>query len=565
MTAEAATPDHSSSLSSQLMRLGMAIAFVLAVVAYAHWGYGQISMTLVVAAGIGAYMAMNIGANDVANNVGPAVGARAFSLATAILIAAVFEAMGALIAGGEVVGTIKSGVINPAAIPDVNTFVWLMMAALLAGALWLNLATWLGAPVSTTHSIVGGVLGAGVAAAGWDVANWGTMSQIVASWVISPVFGGLVAALMLYVVKRTITYQSDLIDAARRVVPVLLGLMAWAFISDLLLKGLGKVVKLSFVAALLAGLASGAATWAFTRARIARKVAQMDNNRDGVNGLFTVPLMFAAALLSFAHGSNDVANAVGPLAAIHDALVTSGIHGEASVPLWIMAIGALGLSVGLALYGPRVIRTVGSEITEIDPIRAYCIAMAAAITVIIASQMGLPISTTHVAIGAVFGVGFLREILKANYDRIIREIEQHHQAQESEREVVEAYLGAFERASVREKGAMLKELKRKAKVGETAITKAERKDSEQAVPQGSGETLGGGAGDRGVDRHRARLGIDGGVDLLRHSRRDVALTSVVTRRHRALPCAGGRIQSGCECGVFAAEAASRRDLRDSTH
>lgn len=476
MTTEVATPDRSSSLPAQFMRLGMAIAFVLAVVVYAHWGYGHISITLVVAAGIGAYMAMNIGANDVANNVGPAVGARAFSMGAAIVIAAVFEALGALIAGGEVVGTIKSGVINPAHIADANTFVWLMMSALLAGALWLNLATWLGAPVSTTHSIVGGVLGAGVAAAGWDVANWGTMGQIAASWVISPLFGGLVAALMLYLVKRTITYQSDLVEAARRVVPVLLGLMAWAFISYLLLKGLGKVIKLSFVAALLVGLASGVATWAVTRVRIARRATRMANDRDGVNGLFTVPLMFAAALLSFAHGSNDVANAVGPLAAIHDALITAGIHGEASVPLWIMAIGALGLSVGLALYGPRLIRTVGSEITEIDPIRAYCIAMAAAITVIIASQMGLPISTTHVAIGAVFGVGFLREILKANYDRIIRDIERHHQAQDSEREVVEAYLQAFERASVQDKGVMLQELKRKTKVGETAITKAERKD-----------------------------------------------------------------------------------------
>lgn len=476
MTTAAATPDHSSSLLSQLTRLALAIAFLVAVVLYAQMGFGRISMTLVVAAGIGGYMAMNIGANDVANNVGPAVGARAFSMATAIVIAAVFEALGALIAGGEVVGTIKSGVIDPAHIADANTFVWLMMAALLAGALWLNLATWLGAPVSTTHSIVGGVLGAGVAAAGWDVANWGTMGQIAASWVVSPVFGGLVAALMLYLVKRTITYQSDLVDAARRVVPVLLALMAWAFISYLLLKGLGKVIKLSFPMAVTLGLLGGAATYALTRVQVARRAARMDNDRGGVNGLFTVPLMFAAALLSFAHGSNDVANAVGPLAAIHDALITSGIHNEASVPLWIMGIGALGLSAGLALYGPRLIRTVGSEITEIDPIRAYCIAMAAAITVIIASQMGLPISTTHVAIGAVFGVGFLREILKANYDRIIREIELHHQAQESEREVVEAYLQAFERASVQEKGAMLQELKRKSKVGETAITKAERKD-----------------------------------------------------------------------------------------
>lgn len=459
----------------QLLRLSLAIAFLIAVVLYAKFSFGQISMTLVVAAGIGGYMAMNIGANDVANNVGPAVGARAMSMTTAVIIAAIFEAIGALIAGGEVVGTIKSGVIDPAHITDANTFVWLMMAALLAGALWLNLATWLGAPVSTTHSIVGGVLGAGIAAAGWDVANWGTMGQIAASWVISPLFGGLIAALILYLVKRTITYQNDLVAAAKRAVPVLLALMAWAFVTYLLLKGLSKVVKLGFTVALALGFAGAVLTYLITRVRVVQKADRMSNDRHGVNGLFAVPLMFAAALLSFAHGSNDVANAVGPLAAIYDALITSGIHGEAAVPLWIMAVGAVGLAFGLALYGPRLIRTVGSEITEIDSVRAYCIAMAAALTVIIASQLGLPVSTTHIAIGAVFGVGFLREFLKANYDRIIAEIELHHRAQDAGSEAVEAYLQAFGQATIAEKGEMLKDLKRKTKLGETAITKAERK------------------------------------------------------------------------------------------
>jgi len=458
-----------------LFRLLLALGFVLCVVAYTWFAHGHLSLTLVVAAAFGAYMAMNIGANDVANNVGPAVGARAMSLTSAIAIAAIFEAAGAIIAGGEVVGTIKSGIIDPGKISDPQIFIWLMMAALLAAALWLNLATALGAPVSTTHSIVGGVLGSGIAAAGWDLANWSTVGNIAASWVISPVFGGIIAALFLYLVKRTITYQVDLMQASRRMVPVLLGLMGWAFAAYLALKGVKQLISLTFVEALLIGAAVGVVTFFYTSARVRQRSAQLSNDKDGVNKLFGMPLVFAAALLSFAHGSNDVANAIGPLAAIYDTLLTSDIHSKASIPLWVMVVGALGLAVGLALYGPKLIKTVGSEITDMDHMRAYSIAMAAAVTVIIASQMGLPISTTHVTIGAVFGVGFLREYLKANYQRITAEIEAHHANSGAAQHEVEAFLAAFESASRTEKSRMLKELKQAGKRGEAAISKAERK------------------------------------------------------------------------------------------
>jgi len=461
--------------SLDLIRLLLALAFLFGVTVYSWQLHGHLSLTMVVAAVIGAYMAMNIGANDVANNVGPAVGSKAITMVQAVAIAAVFEAMGAIIAGGEVVGTIKGGIINPAMVADPSTFVWLMMAALLAAALWLNLATVMGAPVSTTHSIVGAVLGAGVAAAGWDIANWGTVGAIVASWVVSPVLGGMIAAALLYLVKRTITYQTDLVDASRRMVPILLGLMAWAFVTYLLLKGLSQVVKVSFPLALAIGAAAGAVTMLLIRGWITRRAQSLDNHRDSVSSLFMIPLMFAAALLSFAHGSNDVANAIGPLAAINDALLGHSVSAKAAVPMWIMVLGALGLSVGLALYGPRLIRTVGSEITEMDPIRAWCIAMASTLTVIVASQLGLPVSTTHVAIGAVFGVGFLREYLKRSYDRVIAEIEQHHAEQETERHEVEAFLQAFEAASMADKSRMLKELKQRGKRGESAISKRERK------------------------------------------------------------------------------------------
>ena len=467
------TAPASSRIST--IRLALAILFVVLSTGYVWWQFGHISLTLVVAAAFGAYMAMNIGANDVANNVGPAVGAKAMKLSTAIAIAAVFEAAGAIIAGGEVVGTIKGGIIDPANIADAGAFVWLMMSALLAAALWLNLATAIGAPVSTTHSIVGGVLGGGIAAAGWGVANWGTMGSIVASWVVSPVLGGLIAAGLLYLIKRRITYRTDLVAASGQTVPVLLALMAWSFVTYLCVKGLGALVKLDILPALAIGAVAGAVAYVWVKAAISKRAASMQNHRDSVNRLFTLPLMAAAALLSFAHGSNDVANAIGPLAAIHDALISEGVHGKVAVPLWVMLLGAIGLSVGLALYGPRLIKTVGNEITEIDPMRAYCIAMAATLTVIVASQLGLPISTTHVTIGAVFGVGFLREYLKANYQRIIAEIEAHHAAHETERHEVEAFFAKFEAASRAEKSEMIKKLKREVKAGLTPISKQERK------------------------------------------------------------------------------------------
>ncbi len=435
---------------------------------------GGIDGTLMVAAAmIGGYMAMNIGANDVANNVGPAVGSHAITLTGAIVIAAFFEAGGALIAGGDVVGTIKSGIIDPDLIADRNTFIWLMIAALLAAAVWLNFATAVGAPVSTTHSIVGGVLGAGIAAAGWNVADWSVVGQIAASWVISPVLGGLIAAGFLYVIKRTITYKRDVLGAANRMVPVLVAIMAWAFATYLMLKGVKKIVAVSFPVAVLIGVVVACAVFLIMRPYITRMTTKLENHKASVNELFTVPLIFAAALLSFAHGANDVANAVGPLAGINEAIVGGGgVTAKAAIPLWVMAVGAIGISLGLALYGPKLIRTVGSEITELDKMRAFCIAMAAAITVIIASQLGLPVSSTHIAVGGVFGVGFLREYIKSSYTRMLNDIREHHTGRDSSE--VEAFLARFEEADVAMKGEMLRGMKAQA-AGDRLLGKQERR------------------------------------------------------------------------------------------
>ena len=398
-------------VSRPMVGSGIALAFIViaGLVAAVFFGQTPTNYVVVIAAAFGAYMAINIGANDVANNMGPAVGANALTMGGAILIAAFFESAGALLAGGDVVSTISKGIIDPASVQNAQVFVWAMMAALISSALWVNLATWVGAPVSTTHSVVGGVMGAGIAAAGMSAVNWPTMGTIAASWVISPVLGGAIAAAFLALIKAKIIYQDDKIAAARRWVPILVGVMAAAFSTYLALKGLKRIIKIDPQTALLIGLGIGIATYVITRPLIKRQSEGMENRNKSLKTLFGLPLVFSAALLSFAHGANDVANAVGPLAAIVHATEFGDFADKVAIPTWVMVIGAFGISFGLFLFGPKLIRMVGSQITKLNPMRAFCVALSAAITVIVASWLGLPVSSTHIAVGGVFGVGFFRE------------------------------------------------------------------------------------------------------------------------------------------------------------
>ncbi|MDF1871244.1 inorganic phosphate transporter [Vannielia sp.] len=400
-----------SYVSRPLMGIGVALVFVVLASLLAMIFLGETTNTLIVviAAGFGAYMALNIGANDVANNMGPAVGANALSMGGAIAIAVVFESMGALLAGGDVVSTIAKGIISPADLQSASVFIWAMLAALLSAALWVNLATWIGAPVSTTHSVVGGVMGAGIAAAGFGAVTWPTMAAIAASWVISPVLGGMIAAGFLWFIKARIIYRPDKSAAARGWVPGLVGIMGGAFASYLALKGLKKLIKIDMPTALLIGLALGILIWLVMIPVTKRQSVGLENRNKSLKVLFGIPLVVSAALLSFAHGANDVANAVGPLAAIVQASQSGDYTHAVSIPLWVMVIGAAGISFGLFLFGPKLIRMVGSQITKLNPMRAYCVALSAAITVIVASWLGLPVSSTHIAVGGVFGVGFFRE------------------------------------------------------------------------------------------------------------------------------------------------------------
>lgn len=403
-----ATQDSARAMAAP----GIALVFLLAALVWAILtaSGSPLSHLVIIATVIAAYMALNIGANDVANNMGPAVGSRALTMGGALAIAAVCEAAGALLAGGDVVSTISRNLIAPGTTLGLTTFIMIMMAALLSSALWINLATLFGAPVSTTHAVVGGVVGGGIAAAGFGAVIWPTLGMIVASWVISPMLGGLLAAGLLAVINATILTKSDKVDAARIWVPVFVALMVGVFAMYMSMKGLKRVWNPEAHIVLLAGLVLAGLGWLSAAPWVVRRIADMENTKKQIGTLFRLPLILAAALLSFAHGANDVANAVGPLAAIVSAVSTGTIGSSAvALPLWVLAIGAIGIGLGLALFGPRLIRTVGEQITKLNEIRGYCVALSAATTVLIASALGLPVSSTHIAIGAVFGVGFLRE------------------------------------------------------------------------------------------------------------------------------------------------------------
>lgn len=409
---------------STIVPIGLSLLFLAFVAAYVGSGYASVDSEILIiatAAVVGGYMALNIGANDVANNMGPAVGGKVLTVAAAVAIAAICETAGALLAGGDVVRTVSKGIIAPGETISVIDFRYLMLSALLAAALWINLATILSAPVSTTHAIVGGVLGAGIAAGGFGLVNWSIMSKIAASWVISPVFGAAVSAALLLFIKIKVLNAQDRLAAAAKWVPVLIAVMAAAFAAYMAMKGLKKIWKPSSIEIAAFSIATYVAALYLARPYIARQVKGLKNRKKDINGLFDLPLIIGVALLSFAHGANDVANAVGPLAAIVSTVGDqSTIASQVAIPFWVMVIGGIGIALGLALFGPKLITIVGEKITRLNSPRAYCVALSSAITVLIATTLGLPVSSTHIAVGAVFGVGFLREFSENPNKRKLR-------------------------------------------------------------------------------------------------------------------------------------------------
>lgn len=413
--------DAGEAMGRRLVAPGLAVGFlaICAIVAALQIvSYDISSMFILVSASmVGGYLAINIGANDVANNVGPAVGARVVPLTTALIIAAVCESAGALLAGGDVISTISSEIIAPSDIPDTFRFMKTMLTAMAAAAIWINFATLAGAPVSTTHTIIGSVLGAGIAASNAAAIDWGTVSAIVATWVASPFLGGIAAAALMAFINAKVIYTEDKLAAARFWLPILLGVLAATFAGYMTNKGFDRLGQIPFWPAILSPLVIGFVVWILYRGVVARQSLVLDNRSQSLRSLFAIPLMCAAALLSFAHGANDVANAIGPLAAIVKSqtndikelhLWYTGVR-DPIAPLWVSAVGAFGISAGLLLFGRRLITVVGKRITKLNPIRAFCIALATSGTVLTAAGLGLPVSSTHIAVGAIFGIGFYRE------------------------------------------------------------------------------------------------------------------------------------------------------------
>ena len=362
-------------------------------------------------------MAWAIGANDVANSMGTSVGSGALTVGAAIVIAGVFEFLGAFLAGGEVTSTVRKGIIEIGMLEnEPDTLVFGMLSALLAAALWLTVASRFGWPVSTTHSIVGAIIGFALVAVGVEAVKWGGVVTIAASWVITPFIAGVISYLLILSVQRLIFNQDDPAAAARRYVPFYIFLAVFAtaivtFIKGLKHVGLDLGMSQSLLYSVLLATAVGlAGRLAINRVSFAAGDAQLggQSRYANVERAFAVLMIVTASGMAFAHGSNDVANAIGPVAAIVGVVTTGGVAAKSAVPSWVLLVGATGIVVGLATFGYRVMATIGRKITELTPSRGFAAEFAAATTVVVASGTGLPVSTTQTLVGAVIGVGLAR-------------------------------------------------------------------------------------------------------------------------------------------------------------
>ena len=380
--------------------------------------YGQVLFVL--ACVFGLFMAWGIGANDVSNAMGTSVGSRALTMKQAILIAMVFEFAGAYLAGGEVTETIRSGIVELDVMtnhPDL--FVYGMLSSLLAAGSWLLIASILGWPVSTTHSIVGAIIGFAAVGISVDAVQWGQVWGIVGSWVTSPLVAGIISFWIFRSVQYLILDTEDPFTNAKRYIPFYMFAVGFFLSMVTILKGLKYVLKshhieFSFLQAMLIAAVIGlivAGIGIYLLSRISQdKEADKGNRFSSVERVFGVLMIFTACSMAFAHGSNDVANAVGPMAAVISVIQSGVVGAKAAVAPWVLLLGGVGIVVGLATYGYKVMITIGKKITELTPSRGFAAEMAAAATVVIASGIGLPISTTHTLVGAVLGVGLARGI-----------------------------------------------------------------------------------------------------------------------------------------------------------
>jgi PiT family inorganic phosphate transporter len=370
---------------------------------------------------IGFYMAWNIGANDVANSMACAVGSRALTIFWAVVLAGICNFCGAVLVGSHVTDTVRSGIVNTQAFThEPRVLAHGMVCAMLAAAVWLNLATYFGMPVSTTHSVVGAVIGFGILKAGVGYIYWGKLGQIVASWFISPLAGGIMAFVIFKLISRYILSSEKPVVAARKGVPVCVFFTFAIITLSIIYKGLKNLhLHLSgpkaIVLSVLSGLiAAGVSALLARRNRNGTGELTLEQELMQVEKTFVVPVIIGSCTVAFAHGANDVANAVGPLAAVIEIVKNNSIPGKVSVSIWLLVVGGLGIAIGLATFGHRVMRLLGTKVTEITPSRGIAAAMAGMATVLTFSKMGLPISTTHTMVGAILGVGLARGITAVN-------------------------------------------------------------------------------------------------------------------------------------------------------
>ncbi|MCJ8338345.1 MAG: inorganic phosphate transporter [Pseudomonadales bacterium] len=382
----------------------------------------QYGDTIIILACIfGFFMAWGVGANDVANAMGTSVGSKALTLKQAIMIAIVFEFAGAYLAGGAVTATIRKGIIDPALLASTpELLIFGMMSALLAAAIWLLVATFYGWPVSTTHTIVGAIVGFAAIGISPDAVNWGKVAKIVASWVVSPLTAGFIAFFLFRSVQKLVLDTATPFANAQKFVPGYIFLVGFIISMVTFTKGLKHIgLDLSFGNSALISIGVALVTMIIGKFMLNKikedKNADKDYHFSSVEKLFGVLMMFTACAMAFAHGSNDVANAVGPIAAIVGIVNAGGeVLQKTAMPSWILLLGGAGIVAGLVMYGHKVIATVGNNITELTPSRGFAATLAAATTVVVASGTGLPISTTHTLVGAVLGVGLARGLAALN-------------------------------------------------------------------------------------------------------------------------------------------------------
>jgi len=376
-----------------------------------------VEILIISAVVIAAYMAWNIGANDVANSMGCAVGSKALTIFWAVVLAGICNFCGAVLVGGHVTDTVRKGIIDTQAFTD-NPLILAqgMVCAILAAALWLNVASYFGMPVSTTHSIVGAIVGFGILSAGLGYIHWAKLGQIVASWFISPLAGGAMAFIIFKLISRHILSSEKPTMAARKGIPVCVFVVFTTIILAIIYKGLKNLhLDLSAPSAIalsiLGGLsAAGVSTLLVRRNRNCNDELPLDQQLMQVEKTFAVLVIISSCTVAFAHGANDVANAIGPLAAVAEIIKTNSIPGKVPVSTWFLVLGGFGITTGLATFGYRVMRLVGTKVTEITPSRGVAADLAGMVTVLACSKMGLPISTTHTLVGAIIGVGLARGI-----------------------------------------------------------------------------------------------------------------------------------------------------------